>query len=83
MSAYTLTLTEEEVGTIAFVGGRYAWSASLLALLPGENQLTEPEAWSIKEAFESDTEGGHQPFPMLDSRSDLLAKLMTFWNSIV
>ncbi|MFN9976401.1 MAG: hypothetical protein ACK58T_41530 [Phycisphaerae bacterium] len=47
-----------DVGTIAFVGDRYAWSAALLALDVGENELTEPEAWRIKQAFESDMEGG-------------------------
>lgn len=83
MSAYSLTLTEDEVGTIAFIGRRYAWSAALLSLEPGENHLTESEAWRIKEAFESDTEGGHQPFPMLDSGSELYERLMALWNSVV
>lgn len=83
MSAYLLTLTDEDVDAIAFVGDRYAWSDALRGLEPGENHLTEPEAWTIKEAFESDMEGGHSPFPMLDSESLLYEKLTTFWLSIV
>ncbi len=80
---HRLVLTEADVGTIAFVGDRYSWSAALLALDVGENELTEPEAWRIKEAFESDMEGGHSPFPMLDERSELYGKLVAFWDRIV
>lgn len=80
---YVLKLTEEDVGAIAFVGHRYAWSEALLVLSVGENRLAEHEAWSIKEAFERDTEGGHAPFPMLDARCDLAERLHAFWNAIV
>ena len=83
MTAYLLTLTEDDVRSIAFVGGRYAWSNALQQLEAGENHLEEPEAWHIAEAFEADTEGGHEPFPMLDHRSDLASKLTAFWASIV
>ena len=83
MSAYTLQLTEADVEAIAFVGNRYAWSDALRGLDAGENLLTEPESWRIAEAFERDTEGGHQPFPMLNHRSALASKLMAFWASIV
>lgn len=83
MTAYVLTLTEADVEAIAFVGFRYAWSDALSGLDAGENQLTEPEAWRIAEAFASDTEGGHSPFPMLDPQSTLCEKLTAFWNSIV
>ena len=83
MALYRLTLTKVYVDSIAFVGNRYAWSDALRGLEVGDNQLTEPEAWCIAEAFESDTEGGHEPFPMLDPRSDLAAKLTAFWTSIV
>lgn len=83
MTAYVLTLTEADVRDIAFVGDRYAWSDALRSLDAGENQLAEHEAWRIAEAFATDTEGGHQPFPMLDPRSDLARRLTAFWNSIV
>ena len=80
---YVLTLSSDDVETIAFVGHRYAWSEALLSLEPGDNSLTEPEAWSIKNAFERDTEGGHAPFPMLAAESDLAKRLHDFWNAIV
>lgn len=80
---YVLTLTEEDVGTIAFVGTRYAWSEALLGLEAGDNKLAEQEAWTIKDAFESDTEGGHSLFPMLDPRSPLAERLTAFWEAIV
>lgn len=81
--SYTLTLTDEDIKTIAFVGGRYEWSKALLRLDVGENILSELEAWLIREAFDSDTEGGHGYFPMLDGRSELASKLTAFADSIV
>lgn len=81
--AYTLELTAQDVTTIAFVGGRYNWSDALTGLETGTNEIAEPEAWEILEAFESDTEGGHDPFPMLDTSSDLCTKLYNLWESIV
>ncbi len=80
---YYLTLTEADIQTIAFVGDRYAWSDSILALEVGVNELTEAEAWTIRDAIEADMEGGHSPFPMLDHRSHLCEKLTAFWSSIV
>ena len=80
---YTIELSEDDVRTIAFVGSRYAWSEALLALEVGRNELTEPEAWGIAEAFDSDAEGGHSMFPMLDLHSALAEKLAAFRNSIV
>ena len=84
MSApYCLLLTEEDVRTIAFVGARYSWAQALLALEEGENELSEPEAWEIAEAFDADAEGGHALFPMLAPDSDLYAKLVAFREAIV
>lgn len=80
---YRIVLSEEDVGTISFVGARYAWSDALSGLEAGENSLAEHDAWRIANAFESDTEGGHLPFPMLDPRSALYKRLFAFWNSIV
>lgn len=45
--------------------------------------IPEYLAWELAEAFEADTEGGHSPFPMLDPRSELYAKLTRFWDSII
>jgi hypothetical protein len=80
---YTLTLTTENIDTIGFVGNRYAWSDALKTMEVGANEIAEHEAWDIKESFESDTEGGHSFFPMLDHQSDLAEKLFTFLDAIV
>jgi hypothetical protein len=80
---YRLTLTAEDVRTIAFVGERYGWSSALLPLQEGENLLREHEAWEIAEKMEEDTEGGHSYFPLLDQRSELAEKLFAFMESIV
>lgn len=82
--AYKLTLTDADFDTALFVGDRYAWSAALIRLADiGENDLSEPDAWDLRDAFESDTEGGHSLFPMLDPRSDLAQRLVSFMDSIV
>lgn len=80
---YTLTLTEGDLKTIAWVGNRYCWSDALSGLEVGENTLAEHEAWEIRDEFEKDTEGGHSPFPLLAPDSELYAKLLHFWDSIV
>jgi hypothetical protein len=80
---YTLELTEEDVSTIGFVGGRYSWSDVLCKYDVGTNEIPEHEAWEIRDAFESDMEGGHSPFPMLNPNSDLYQKLQDFWDKIV
>lgn len=86
---YRIELSQTDLHTIAFVGGRYAWSNALLALACEDDngtatlELAEHEAWELSAAFESDTEGGHSYFPMLDSHSDLAFKLAEFVQSIV
>lgn len=83
---YRLTLTEADAGTIAFVGHRYDWSATLLRLgyaEPGEHDVPEPDAWQIREGIDADCEGGHSPFPLLDPRSALAAELARFYEAIV
>jgi len=80
---YALELTEQDVETIAHVGYRYGWSDALSHLEEGINNIPEHEAWEIKGAFDSDTEGGHQFFPMLASCSDLCTKLVKFYMEIV
>ena len=82
---YELNLTEDEMDAVAFVGGRYEWSRALLFHLDdsGYAELTEPEAWEIRDAFEADTEGGHSPFPLLAPDCALYQKLNRLWDSIV
>lgn len=82
--AYKLELTESEIDTINFVGGRYCWSEALRRLChEGLNELPEHVAWELLEAFNCDCEGGHNFFPMLDHWSDLAAKLFKFRDSII
>lgn len=76
---YQLELTEDDLDTIAFVGGRYYWSDSLRHLGVGINEIEERDAWEIIEAFEEDD----FLFPMLDPHSDLAEKLLDFWQSVV
>lgn len=81
---YRLKLTSEDFDTIGFVGNRYAWSDVLWKVCHvGINRLQEHEAWQLREAFESDTEGNHSMFPMLSRDSDLYRKLIEFYCSIV
>ena len=89
---YTLTLDEQDLETISFVGNRYCWSERLSRIAyfgedleNGSTLYTFPEnvAWEIKADFEADTEGGHSFFPMLDHRSDLARKLFAFMEAIV
>lgn len=80
---YTLDLTQGDVDTIGFVGYRYGWSSVLGKYDAGIHEIPEHEAWEIQEAFDGDMEGGHNAFPMLDPRSDLVGKLATFYQAIV
>ena len=82
MNMYTLTLTDDDIETIAFVGYRYCWSNALRHMETGENAIPEHEAWEISEAFYADTEGGHSMFPMLNPRCELYDKLINFYESI-
>ncbi len=81
---YPLNITEQDRDTFALVGDRYCWSAACLRLLDeGVNDVSEPDAWDLREAFEADTEGNHSPFPMLDGSSELAEKLFSFWEGII
>lgn len=79
---YKLLLTAEDISTIEFVGCRYGWSESLSSCGEGENIFPEHIAWEIKDAFESDAQGGHSFFPMLDCQSDLCEKLAQLYIAI-
>ena len=81
---YELNISEDEMSAVCFSGGRYEWSRALLFyLVEGHNEITEPIAWELAEAFKADTEGGHDPFPLLAPDCKLYQKLSYFWDSIV
>ena len=82
-----IELTSDNIKTIVFVGGRYAWSDALLSVTEEEDdgtstvELDEQGAQDLLKAFLSDTEGGHSMFPMLDNKSELGEKLWAFvWS---
>ena len=79
--AYQLELTDRDLATLRWVGGRYGWSSALLDLVdePGTWELDEPEAWELREAVEGDDAW----CPCLDPASDLAAKLAALLESIV
>jgi hypothetical protein len=81
---YELNLSEDDMSAVCFSGGRYEWSRALLFYLTeGHNEVPEHVAWELAEAFKSDTEGGHSPFPLLSPDCKLYTKLSDFWDSIV
>lgn len=83
---YTLEIDPEGAKAILFVGFRYAWADKLQALgldTEGIHTMRESVAWELAEAFESDTIGGHSPFPMLSPNSTLYENLSRLWESIV
>lgn len=83
---YTLTIDASGESAIQFIGSRYAWSNTLQELgydTMGEHTLSEPEAWRLQEAIDSDMEGGHNAYPLLDPRSTLAKSLTDLYTSIV
>lgn len=80
--AYALTLTDDDVRTMDFVGSRYGWTEHL-PREAGEHTLPEHVVWAWREAADGDAEGGHRLFPMLNPHSDLYAKLMALHASVI
>ena len=81
---YRLDLTEDDINTIFFVSYRYSWSSNLIqvGISEGVNEFTESDAWYIKLGIDSDCEGGHDGYPMLDTNSDLCEKLHKLYLEI-
>ena len=81
--AYRLQLTPSELRAVEFARGRYAWPDMLAAHASesGAVAFTEPEMWQWCDDVDSDTEGGHSPFPLA---SDAFAeKLQRFYDEKV
>ena len=82
---YEITFTSDDLKTIAFVGGRYAWSEALLEVAhEGVVSIPEHKAWEIADAIGVEVgyaDGGLMP--MLDERSELFDKLISFWSDVV
>lgn len=81
--SYQLRITLEGERAITMLGHRYAWSAAFQEYGAGLHTLSESEAWEIAAAIEEDCEGGHDPLPCLNPRSDLYRALMNLRESIM
>ncbi len=79
-AAYRLHLTPSEIAAVEHVRGRYAWPDMLAAHVGegGQVAFTEPEMWQWCDDVDSDTEGGHTPFPM--ASGGLATKLQSFYE---
>lgn len=77
--AYKLTLTEQDVRDIGFIGGRYSWSNNLRGLDAGEHEFSEARAWDYVQAVDEDD----GLFPMLDQQSELFDKLWKLYTEVV
>tara|TARA_B100000214_G_scaffold323291_1_gene259649 strand:- start:12929 stop:13261 length:333 start_codon:yes stop_codon:yes gene_type:complete len=79
---YSLSLSEDDVHTIYFVGGRYCWSSALRKYGEGEHKLKLEEAKEVVKEILKDGEGGHDLFPMLAGGS-LMGKLTNFIYEVI
>lgn len=83
-----MPFTEDEITTLMWVGTRYGWSSSTLDVMTynedgsGDIALSSQNISNICEGIESDMEGGHDAFPLLDYRTgiNLADKLMMIYN---
>ncbi len=82
---FPLLLTWQDWQTIMRVGRQYSWSHAVIQCpqcKEGQSQIPEGAAHTLCREFETDTEGGHSAFPMLDHDSELYAKLMSFYSQV-
>ena len=81
---YTLSITDEDLNAIHWVGDRYCWASVLgkYCFEEGNVELTQSDVDEIIEDFKRDTEGGHNFFPCLALGSDLRTKLssLVVWD---
>jgi len=78
--AYRIKLTPSELRAVEFARGRYEWP-DMLAVHAAENGLvafTESEMWQWTDDVDSDTAGGHSPFPLASSA--FAEKLQRFYD---
>lgn len=80
---YRIKLTPSEMRAVEFARGRYAWP-DMLAVHTAEDgsiAFTESEMWQWTDDVDSDTEGGHSPFPL--AAEAFADKLQRFYDSRV
>lgn len=78
--AYRLQLTASEMRAVEFARGRYAWPDMLADHVTegGLVAFTEPQMWQWTDDVDSDTEGGHSPFPL--AAGAFAEKLQRFYD---
>ena len=83
MSNYTLTLNENDVDAINFIGYRYDWSQTLrkIGAHSGDNIIPEHKAWEFVNAVYSDTDNGLTKIPL--AGRTLAEKIWSFCYHIV
>lgn len=81
--AYRLQLSPSERRAVEFAQGRYSWPDMLAAHASesGAVAFTEPEMWQWCDDVDSDTEGGHSPFPLASGA--FAEKLQRFYDERV
>lgn len=77
-----LSLSNEDMSAINWVGYRYCWSNALLDIpvSEGDNSLSPEQVEVLREAFDADAEGGHPYFPCLAPGSELSRKLANLYH---
>ncbi len=82
-TAYLLTLTENDVETIARADVLCFWAIAMRSLEAGDNIMTRAEARKIRDAIEQDMVYGNGSYDGLDRNSTLVEKLHNLYQSIV
>jgi hypothetical protein len=78
--AYRIKLTPSELSAVEFARGRYVWPDMLAAHAAEDGSIafTESEMWQWTDDVDSDTTGGHSPFPLASGA--FAEKLQRFYD---
>lgn len=83
LSELAITFSKEDIDTITWVGDSYSWASimSKYVFEDGEEVVfSDSDVQVIAEEFDSDTEGGHNYFPLLNPASELAEKLTRIYR---
>lgn len=77
---YRIKLAPRELSAVEFARGRYAWADMLAAHAAEDGSIafTESEMWQWTDDVDSDTAGGHSPFPLASGA--FAEKLQRFYD---
>ena len=82
-TAYLLTLTEQDIETIASNRTMSFWASSLRYLIAGDNVLAWKETRAIRDSVEKDMIEGREAYAGLPPDSTLCTKLHNLYQSII